>query len=81
MFNQLCGFRYLWMLAERSLKHVGIQKKGDYREHRVWMLIKIFNGLMHFCTNSRLWMFPLSSLSSAEKILGEITGTKVEVIP
>lgn len=37
-------------------------------------------SLIYFQWTCRLWMFPISSLSSAETILSEIPGYKVEVI-
>lgn len=37
-------------------------------------------SLIHFHWTCRLWMFPISSLSSAETILSEISGYKVEVV-
>lgn len=70
--------RRWWMLCVKSLWLFGMLKKGRILIHASFC----FNGPWHVMPclfSSRLWIFPQSSLSSAEIILRQVSSVKVEV--
>lgn len=70
--------RRWWMLSVKSPRLFGMLKKGRILSYAWFILVSIvFDGPWQ--CNARLWIFPQSSLSSAEKILREVSSVKVEV--
>lgn len=77
------------MLCVKSPSLFGMLKKGRILMHGsfcgfCFCLAFLFQSFLmvlvySLVLNSRLWIFPQSSLSSAEKILREVSSVKVEV--
>lgn len=69
----------LWPLFAKFLNPFGVLKKGSYLLLVIYYWFGVLTYNCFFFSMCRLWMFPPSSLQSAERCLSEIQRVHVEV--
>lgn len=77
------SFRHLWQQYARFQKQIGMEEKGFLFLSNVCISLYFVDFSPNFTNCScqyRLWLFPPSSLSNAEKVIGDLTCLNIEVI-